>query len=439
VKPLFILLLSFCLAGPAAAATAAADSAWSLQDCISYALENNIGVRKSMVSTRISEANEELSKAARYPSVSGGITQNFSWNSQEVTLTSANLVGLTGTNFSVSTGVTVFSGFKLSNQVRQSAIATETEKYNAGTARETVTLNVLNAYLQILYAEEQVNSSSRQAELTGEQLVLAGERMDLGSIARSDYLQVKSQLASEKQTLAAAESSLAMNRIILLQHLELPAGTGITFDHTLPDPVVGEGQGASADSVYRVAEAIMPQVRSAGLNRESSEIGEKIAMAALYPSLSVSAGLGYSISGDVSSLNAWDNRLSPTVGLSLSIPVYQNGQARSGMKIARLNTATAELEETNTRNELRKTIEQAAQDIRSAEKEYLASQEGYLAAAESYAVADERFRQGLISPVDFLVQKTGLATAESKRLQSKYKLVFYRKILDYYSGVPLTL
>lgn len=134
-----------------------------------------------------------------------------------------------------------------------------------------------------------------------------------------------------------------------------------------------------------------------------------------------------------------NNGISPSLGLSLSVPVYQRKQVKTSVAVAQLGYQDAELSELNTRNELRKSIEQACLDVTSAQVDYEASLENYNATSESSALSDEKFRQGIINSVDYLVSKTNLILAESNLLQSKYNLIFSYKVLDFYSGIPLTL
>ena len=123
----------------------------------------------------------------------------------------------------------------------------------------------------------------------------------------------------------------------------------------------------------------------------------------------------------------------------MSIPIYQRKQVKTSVAVAKIGYQDAELSETDTRNELRKNIEQACQDVTSAQVEYEASIENYRATLESTDLSDEKFRQGMINSVDYLVSKTNLIVAESQLLQSKYNLIFSYKILDFYSGIPLAI
>jgi outer membrane protein len=131
--------------------------------------------------------------------------------------------------------------------------------------------------------------------------------------------------------------------------------------------------------------------------------------------------------------------LSPTAGLTASIPIFRNNQTKSSVAKARAYITTAELDETDTRNQLRKEIEQACLDARSAAVSYEAALRQHEAALESYNVAEEKYRLGAMNSVDFLLQKTTLTMAESSLLQSKYQMVYSSRIIDFYRGLPLTL
>ena len=212
---------------------------WTVDDCIQYALEKNIQVQKAHVSNGISEVNLNYAKSAWYPSLSGSARQNFSWDNVVNTTTGSTVFkGSNGTNLSVNSGVTVYNGSKIRNSIKKSETDYEADKYSTEIIKETVSLSVLNAYLQVLYSEELVNNSRNQISSTEEQLNLAGERLKLGAIANSDYLQVKSQLATEKQTLATAQSQLSINRITLMQLMELTETDGFSIEHPNLDSLI---------------------------------------------------------------------------------------------------------------------------------------------------------------------------------------------------------
>jgi outer membrane protein len=438
----YFLVISFLAGMLPEFQTYAQQKIWTVDECIQYALEKNIQVQKAEVSNSVSEINLKYAKSAWHPSLSGSVRQNFDWSNQSNSISGATVFkGTNGTNISLSSGMTLFNGNRLRNEVKRSETDLQADRYNTELIKENVSLSVLNAYLQVLYSEEQVKNSANQISSTEEELNLAVERMRLGVISNSDYLQVKSQLAAEKQTLASAQSLLAVNRISLMQLMELPETDDFSIAHPNIDSLVDLKMHPDPAEVYQIALNIKPEVKNAELNKKSSEIGVDMAKAAFYPGISANAGVSTSYSSSSNTVpygSELKNNISPGVGLTASIPIYTNRQAKTNLEIARKNTDNAELEELNVKNQLRKEIEQACQDVVSSQIEFEASQEAYKAAKESLDVASEKYFQGLMNSVDFLIQKTSFITAESSLLQSRYRLIFSYKVLDFYIGKPLS-
>lgn len=416
------------------------DSAWTLEECIKYAYDQNVQVLKSELSNKRYNLLSDQAKAQRLPSVNASVSQNFNWSKSS----SSGITGFSGVNgsgYSVNTGITIYNASRIANQIEQAKLAMEGGQYSLETSKESLSLSILNAFLQVLYAEEQVNNSQKQVESTIGQLELAGERLALQVISIADYAQVKSQLASEKLTVANSESQLAIAKINLMQLMELPVHDDFNIAHPDLQESLNQKRVPDVILVYETALSIKPQIKNASVNKEIAGLDEKIARASYLPVLSASAGLssGFSSQTTDSYLNQLNNGIKPSVGFSLSIPVYQKKQVKTSVAVAKIGYQDAELSEIDTKNQLRKNIEQACLDVTSAQIEYEASIEKYSATQEASALSDEKFNQGIINSVDYLVSKTNLIIAESQLLQSKYNLIFSYKILDFYMGISLSL
>jgi outer membrane protein len=415
---------------------------WSLDDCINYAIEQNIDIRGSALNIKSNEISYDQAKSQQLPSVSAAISQNFSWQKTNETSGSAGYSGSSNNNYQVSSSVSLYNGLKLKNRIKQAEINLESGKFNSETIKENVSLQLLNAFLQVLYTEEQVKNSEKQIEATTEQLNLANERLTLSIISRSDYLQVKSELASEKLTLANAKNNYEIAKISLMQLMELPVNKNFNIIRPDLEKTINQMREPDALEIYQLALGIKPQIRNAELNKQSAEYDEKIAKADFYPSVFVNAGLGTGYTSAFSSQNYFNqlnNSINPSVGLSVSIPVFQKNQVKNNVKQAQIGIENADLNQTNIKNQLRKSIEQACTDVSSAQIQFEASKEKYDAVEESYALAEEKFNNGLINSVDFLIEKNNMIIAESDLLQSKFNLLFSYKIIDFYSGNPITL
>lgn len=435
-----ILIITTILLLPAIEADGQQDSTWTLEKCISHALEKNIQVRKGELTNQRNQQYAGQARAQRFPSLNAAVSQNYNW-SQGVNVGQTGYVGVNGSVINVNTGVTLFNASRLTNLIRQAELDIASGLYSLETTKELISLNILDAYLQILYAEEQVRNSEKQIESTAGQLNLASERLAMQVISQADYAQVKSQLASEKLILANAQSQLAIAKVNLEQLMELPVSDDFNIAHPDFQDMVNQNRIPDVRSVYETALGIKPQIKNAVVNKEIAAIDEKIAKAGYYPVLSASAGVGtsYSSQGSDPYTDQLNKGISPSVGLALSIPVFQKNQVRTSVAVAKIGYQDAELNEINTRNELRKSIEQACLDVTSAQVEYEASLENYQATLEASNLSDEKFRQGIINSVDYLVSKTNLIMAESDLLQAKFNLIYSYKVLDFYAGVPLSL
>jgi len=410
---------------------------WSLSDCIGYALDQNIQVRQSILTNMSNQVSKEQAQAQKLPSLSASARQNFTWsNTEDVTTGESSWTGSNSRSLSMNSNVTVYNGQRLTNLIKQAELDLQAGLYDSETIKESITISILNAFLQVVAYEENVKNAQSQLDATTEQLQLAEARLQSGIISRSDYLQVKSQLATEKLTLANAQSNSAIAKVSLMQLMELPVTENFTIDRPEMDENINENLSPKAAEVYAVALGIKPQIKSVEYQKESAALNEKIARGSYFPTVSASAGLS---SGFSSSMGDLGDQITPTLGLSVSVPIFQNKQVKSSVAIANIGYQSAELNELNTKNELRKEIEQACVDVLSRQIEYEASLESYKSYEESYTLAEEKFNNGLINSVDFLFEKTNLISAESDLLQSKYKLIFSYKILDFYKGNPITL
>lgn len=413
---------------------------WTLNQCIDYALKQNIQVRQSYLNSQSNEIYLKQAKAERFPSASALARENIGWNKDQNVESSNNVLhGSSGTSYSLNTSMILFNGMKISNTIEQAMMDYEIGNYNSEAIKESVSLTIMDAYVQILYAEENVSNSQKQVSATEEQLKLAEERLAISIISQSDYLQVKSELANEKLTLANAESQLNIARVNLMQLMEMPVSPHFKIANPAIDSLINQHLTPDPQEIYQIALGIKPQIKSAELNTQSNSVGVKIAKANFSPSVTLDAGIGtgYSSIMDLSYPNQLDRKINPAVALSVNIPIYQNRQAKTRVELADIAVKNARLDEIDTKNQLRKNIEQACVDVSAAQSQYEASVDQYEAANESYAVTEEKFNQGMINSIDFLVQKTNQIVAESKLLQSKYNLIFSYKILDFYLGKPL--
>ncbi len=422
----------------------AQEKKWNLDECINYALEKNISIQQSKLNVASDEINLEQSKSNLLPTVNASVASGLSWSKDYNTTTASYdpMENSASNSYGLNASATLFNGFKLKTRIEQAGVNLEASEYYADYVQESIELSILDAYLQILYASEELENATEQVAATEEQLKLAKERMELGIISNADYLQINAELATEKLTMVNAKNTLAMAKVNLMQLMEMPVNGD--FDVVKPDieSLVGTELNVDAGEIYMEAVLNKPQVKEAELNVQSVMLDKQIAKADLYPSLTLSSGVStaWSNSSGISTgyTDQLLNKIVPTVSLNLSIPIFQKNQVKNNLKLADISVTAAKLTETDTKNSLRKEIEQACIDYLNSRSRFEAGQYSYEAVEESYQVAEEKYRLGLMNSVDYLLEKTKLIQSESEVLQSKYNVLFAMKILDYYAGKEIT-
>jgi outer membrane protein len=418
------------------------DSVWTLQKCIDYAYAQNITIQKSVLTSQTNQITYEEAKASRLPSLSATASQEFSWSrSLDANKKYSSYSNTSTTSYGLTSSMSIYKGGKINNTIKQENLATQASQFDVETEKETISLSILNAYLEVLYAQELVKNSEKQVESLQNQVEIAEERFKLGAISKSDYLQVKAELSTEKLTLANAQSTLTIDKVTLMQLMDLPVSDNFSIVYPDLSGTIFQTSAVEVDTVYNTSLTVKPQIKSAELNRQIADIDINIAKAAYLPVLTLSAGVytGFSSPNGLAFDYESKNEINPSISFSLTIPIFQNKSAKGGVAIARIKSQSAALTVQNTKNELRKDIEQACANLKSALIEYQANLESFSSSEEAYNVSKEKYEKGAINSVDFIIQRTSYITAESELLQSKYKLVSDYKILDFYLGKPLSL
>ena len=422
----------------------AQDNVWTLEKCINQALEKNIDIKKSKLSTKEYKVDLDQAKSNRKPNLSGSASSTFNWDQEQMAESNSygNREVNNYTSFRLSSSTSLFNGSKLKNKVKKADIDFKQQQYSTLTQKETITLSVLEAYLEVLYAKESIKNDSVQIKSTEEELSLAKERLNSGFISLSDYLGIKSELASEKSTLAEDQGTLSANLVTLMQLIEIPISDNFQIETPNLDELLLSSYktGISTKDIYKQALKVKPQIKEAELDIKSAELYEKIEKADLYPSVSLDAGLSSGWNDKISNYSYSEqlkNEFSPSVGISVSIPIFSNYEGRNNVKLAKLYTEESKLEAQNTKNTLRKNIELAYVDLKTAIAKYNASLEAYNSAKESADVATEKYNEGIINSVDLISIKTDLIEAENNLLKQKFNVIFSNKILDFYKGEPI--
>jgi len=420
---------------------------WTLQECVDYAIANNIQIKQQELSVEGSEIELNSSINSRLPSLSAGASQNFNFGRSPSMATGVyeqNTSASTG--FSLSSNVSVFNGMRISNQIKGNELNLMVATEGLKKAKENLALNVASYYLDILFKKELLKIAEQQYSLTEKQVERTQIMANEGSIPSSQVYDIKSQLARDDLSVTNARNDLILSLLNLSQLLNLTDNEG--FDIIEPQ-ITMEGSIStlqSPDRIYNTALSIKPHIKEAEYKLESSRIDIKLAKSNYWPSVSFGAsynnGFNHIFDSGASNKSISDqisNNQRQALGLNLSIPIFNRFQTRNQVRMAQLTTENMALELDNIKLSLYKEIQQAYQSALAAQSRYVSTEKAYEAAQEAYRYAEERYDLRMLSAYDFNEARTKLTTTLSEQVQAKYDFIFRSKILDFYMGEQIEL
>ncbi len=448
---------------------------WSLEDCVNHALQNNLRIQQQRLGVEVSKQNLSQSRANMLPSFNANASHNYNFGRTLDPITNEFATErVQSNNFSVSSGMTLFGGFQVRNNVQRDRLELEASQYDVESMENDIALAVASAYLQILFNMELLEVRTNQLDITRQQVERTARLVEAGTLARGSLLTIQAQEASEELQLVNSENQLRIAYLDLIQLLDLRDDA--SFEIEVPDIGITPSETVeySPLQLYNTAVNIQPNILSAEIRVLSAERAYQIARGGRSPVLSISGsmGTGYSearleiseiieldprMIGQTASGEAvfapdfraetqvipfrtqLEDNLNRSVGLFLRIPVFNNFQVRANINRSKISLDNVQLQRQIVRDQLFKTIQQAHLDAHAALQRYKASEKNVQALEEAFRYTEERFNVGMINILEYNDAKNRLTAAQSELLQSKYEYVFRVQILDFYIGNPISL
>lgn len=412
--------------------------AWSFQQCLDYAHEHNISIGQSKLSVEGTVIDLREAKEQLFPSLSFSTSHDYSQSpfADDPSQTGAVYNG----SYRINASWTLFDGGKRCYDIRNSKLSQQQQQLNATETGYKVDMEILSTYLQILYSRETLEIC-RQSLIVSEKQEARGKALyEAGSIAKSDFTQLIAQTADDRYQVITAEANVDLLIVELKQLLNL--GIETSFDILTPQfdnedilaPI------PERNTVLATALETWPTIQRTAVDEAIAETNIKAAKTGYYPTIAITAGLS---TGSMSGGGTWGNQMrenfGESAGISLSLPIYDNGKTRAAVARARieaLNTAYDRDDEINT---LTKAIESAYLDARSAQGKYQAAQESAAATADTYELISEQYELGIKNTFEMLTAQKDLLQARLEVLQAKYLALLNRKLLEFYNNIPLSL
>jgi outer membrane protein len=421
-----------------------AQEKWPLQKCIDHALENNITIKQAQINTGYRDNQYVQSKNNRLPDLNANLSNGFSFGrSLTIDNTYGNFTS-SNTALSVNSSVLIWKGGALNNTIKQREYELKSSIEDLQKVKEDLTLAVVSAYLDILFANELIKAAETQVEQTKIQLGRTKEMVSAGKMAQGVLLEIEAQKAREELELVNRQNRLQIASLTLAQLMELDDYRNFQIVEPVMPELVASVSVAASSGVYDKALGHRPEIRSADFILKSYEAQLKVAKSSLLPTLSASANFYdqylASSQGDMGSFTDQIGRNHREgVGLNLSIPIFNRFENKTSINNAKLQVQNQELQLESTKKELRKQIEQAYANAVAAQKRFTANQVALGSLKEAFRYIEEKYNVGRVNSVEYNDSKSKLAIAESDLIQAKYEFIFRTKILDFYSGVPIQL
>jgi outer membrane protein len=446
---------------------------FSLEQCIDLSLKNNIQLKQNELNVESAEISKKLANEARYPSLTANMTPGLNFGrTVDFSTNQFRDQNYSQSSFSINSNLILFNGFRLSNVIKQNKYSAEAIEFELKDFKNTLMLNVLNAYVQILYNKEALKIAQNQLLATNAQASRTEKLVNGGISPQSNLLDLKSKAANEESLLVNAENQLNIAKLNLIQFMNLPLEKYEIekIEIEIPAFIDTTNVSESPSEIYQMAEQSQPAVKGADLRLKSSQFAYDAAKGNMYPRLTLVSQInsyysslttrvtGYQLGAPIFNGSIVNNdpnlqvfqptfraitensplyaqlkdNLAPSFSLNLYIPIYTNRNARASAENANITRKNAELNLQNSKQQLRKKIEQAFLDAKGSQKKFDAALTQVLANEEAFRVTEKRFNAGVINAVDYTIASNTLIQARSNQIQSKYDMILKKKILEFY-------
>lgn len=426
-----------------------AQQAWTLQDCIDYALQNNIQIQKSRVAEEQGEVALNQYKGALLPSLNFATSHGLGYRPFEestaivqngqVTTTTKNLTY--NGSYGLNANWTVWNGGinrkNIEAQELQNEIAKLATEGNELTIREQIAM----LYVQILYTQEAKKINEQLTQTALRQYERGLEMLKQGVMSKADLSQLEAQLSGSRYNVVSTETMVANYKRQLKALLELDLNTPFDVASTIPTDEQVLALIPSAQEAYEKALQVRPEIKSAEKSIDAANMQLDIAKRGYYPTIGVSGALGTS-NYSASQKNMGEQlktNINLSAGVNVSVPIFDNRRNQSNVKQAKLRQATSRLDLQDKKNALSSTIEQYWLNANNNQQNFIAAQQQVKSQRVSYELLDEQFKEGLKNIVQLLTGRDNLLNAEQHMLEAKYTTLLNIQLLKFYTGEPIQL
>lgn len=431
--------IAICIAA-AFSLCAPAQRVMTLAQCIDYAVSHNVNVKRYANNVEQQKVQLSTARNSRLPDLTAGASQSFNFGRG---LNSENAYvnrNTQSTGFNLQTSVPLLTGGRIPNEIAMSRLNLQAATADLEHARQSIALQVAAAYLQAVYAAEVVKVQEAQVAFSKIQEDRISKLFNAGKSPESDVVEAHSQVAQDEMGRTQAKCDYKLAMLDLSQLLELSSPDSIEI--VAPQGETSPTLPPLPDRIFARAEGGKPEIQAEKLRLQAAEKNIRIAKAALYPTLSLGAGLSseyYKTSGyqAASFSKQLSDNFNKSIGLSLNIPIFNRLATRNSIRQAKLQQSEQALQLDETKKTLYKEIQQAYYNAVNAQAKYESALAARKAAESNFNMMTGKFENGRANATELEEAKTKRANAITSTLQAKYEYILRMKIIEFYEGNKL--
>ncbi len=415
----------------------------TLEQCIQYAIENNLSIKNQQLNYRIAKENNNQAKRNLLPgiSASSNAQYNYGRSIDENTNDYVNEKWFSN-SYSASSSITLFNGFQKLNNIKAKEYIKEQVLQTQILKSDELAFDVMTAYFDVVYFIQMQEIANEQVKATELELKSMERKSELGLIAKTDLLEIKANMQNEELNLLQLQHKKVSSLMQLKKLLNYPQEGIISIDSLNSKNIIPKNSSYSESSFTDSFEST-PAIQIAQSNINIYRKEWIMSKGALLPAVNGFAGIGtgfYETATDqngktLSFHTQFKDNLNEYVGLSISIPIWNKWNGQSNIKTAKLNYLSAQNDLEQEKQSLHYTIAEEIQNIEALQKEYAELLDQNDVNNQAFLVARKKLDKGLITIVDFYVAKNRLAQSKADILNTELKVRIKRNLLDYYKGI----
>ncbi|MFI1744416.1 TolC family protein [Thalassobellus sediminis] len=434
---LFLAFMMLCLS------VSAQQKQWTLQECVSHALENNITVKQTENSLLSNEQDILAAKGQFLPSVSASASQGLSLGTSLVAEGIFANRTSHSTNLGVSVSQNVFNGFRTLNLYKQSKLTRETNELELNRIKDDISLNVVNAYLNVLFNKENLETAEAQYKFSETQLTQVKNLVDAGVQPRANIFDAEATLSRDAQQVTIAENNYNLTLLSLSQFLQVPFNdfNVVIIDVDTPSEALLY---TSVTPVLNYALENRNEIKIAEKNIENAQLNTEISKSGYLPSVSLSYGFGtnafYSnlANNQAAFIDQLDDNKGHSFNLRVGIPIFSRFQNKTSVAKSKIQEDNSKLRLDQAKLDLESNIQRAYTDAQAGLKAYMAAKKSMASQELAFNNSKERYDIGNMTSFELEQARVQLINAQSSLINAKYDFVFKTKVLDFYMGKSLT-